>query len=257
MLPGGLSRRRLRRYEQEVLQDNPLAWLRLDEATGASSWADSAPGRNRTAASIGSGGTGSNPTAGEPGLVTQGRAVRCSGKRIALGSVALSVNSFSLELWVTPRAAATGEQVLACLWQPNDETSGSGPWISIDSAGKVRGDIYVRINRDAGLTVSRATSSSALAVGTRYHVVLTSNGSSLALFINGSSAGYGSWNFGTTSSNWITRRNGSTQLNVGGIAATSGYQATDAHIDEVALYASELSSARILAHYNAGIAAAP
>ena len=78
-----------------------------------------------------------------------------------------------------------------------------------------------------------------------YHVVGTYDGSNLRLYFNGSEVG--SALADSTSIGAFTAA-----LNIGR-SPLGGVTGTDCQIDEVAIYGSALSAARVSAHYNAGV----
>ena len=141
--------------------------------------------------------------------------------------------AFSAELWLTPTTVdATGRRIISKEWS---DAAGSQGWYLLHTASRLE---FSRIRNSVWNNASRA----ALTPGTRYHVVVTYDGTTMRLYVNGALAGSG----------------GSTQALVDSPAAFAiGARPTGGSpfvgtIDEPAVYGVALTGAQVQAHYDAG-----
>lgn len=239
-------------YSSTVLADNPYLYWRLGESAGASSVSDSS-GNNRngivkTPANAGLGiatsliasqqddGAFSGPSSSNPGIYTN-----------ESGLNAVVEGALSLECWVQP----SGNNTTGLIWG-NDQIGrlSWGPTNKVTLARCFNGNAQ-----------STSTSIGTISTSSPTHLVATFllSGTTLTanLYINGALDS-------TASSNGVSslgRTDISRYLAVGcsmtNTLTVGSNPSTQTSIDDVAVYSSELSSTRVLAHYNAGSTALP
>lgn len=205
-------------FQQEVLKDNPSAYWEFDELAGTS------------AADLVGANTGTyvnSPTLGATGLAS-GTAVTyaaASSQEATLPGPALSTD-FAEEI-VFKWTAGTA------IFRDNTTAGGTG-WIIYDNSGT----FYVRV---AGTDINTGIPTAQIRDGTRHHVVVGRTGTNTHVYVDGRLV-----KTQTVSSAlpaimpWHVSRNGS-----------AAGQYSDATVDGIALYASEISASRVLAHFNA------
>ncbi len=217
-------------YSAEVLADSPVGYWKLDDASG--SFADSS-GNGNTATASGT------ITYSQSGLITGSTSsvTMATAAHGEFGTIVSSEADVTLELWVKPDGTALTSKTLI-------EAGGNGVGIALETDGS---DQVVAYHADSGTT---ATSTTVLSSGTVYHIALTSDaGVGMRLYINGSeedSSLSGTWGNATgTSGGRFCARDASSAGTVAlGNGVTGDY-------DEVAVYNTALSAARIQAHYDA------
>jgi hypothetical protein len=209
-------------YTQNVLQDAPLAYWRLGEASGT--LADDAIGTRDGTYSGGYTLNQSGALAGDPNtsVLLNGTNAFVRVPQVTLPS------SITLEAWANP-TTYPGDTALVGQW---NGTSGSMLYVTSDLGGRV----YMWIN--GGFISATAPST-----GAWHHYVGTYNGTNAAIYIDGGLAAGPTPLAGplTTAPRFLEM---GTYNNAGG-GKFSG------KIDEVAIYPSALSAARIQAHYAA------
>lgn len=206
-------------YSATILADSPYAFWRATESSGTT-LADSS-GNSRTLTLPGSG-----YTLGLAGAVSDG-----TGKSFSLdGSTGISIGAtiadavlgsanWSVEFWYN---SLNRNQTI---FGGRSATGGSAESVIWDNVN------YLGTPAGGG--------SLTLYTQTWHHVVLTSSG---AVYIDGTAlANSGGWSTGSTSEMYIGAKYNNTDISTGRFA-------------EIALYTTSLSSARVLAHYNAGVA---
>jgi len=218
-------------YTTEVMADSPVAWWRLDEASGTV--ANDATGTNH--------GTYAGATLNQTPLIVSGASVRFSGSSSGIAipdaaNLSFLNTAFSLELWVKTTSTATSALV-------TKEVSGSivPEYLVLMSANGTVNFVVRSTNADTPNVV--ATTPLAVNDGVRHHIVAVFVPSGVAkIYVDGveraSVAHSLTTSFNSTAALYLGRRpNGNYLLG---------------NLDEVAFYASALSAARVLAHYNAG-----
>lgn len=207
-------------YSVEVLADSPSAYLRLNETTGT-----------QAADSTGNGNVGTyvnSPTLGVSGLIATDpadTAMQTGVNQQLTLPYTFANNTFTLELWWKWTAAATADGI----FRDNTSSSLSGYFISVSPTG-----VTTRI---AG--TNRTNTSVNYQDGIRHHFVLTYDGSTATLYIDGSQIDQ--W---TKTSSVLP----ATPLHIG-YNGTNANQYMPGVYDEVALYNSVLTSARVGVHY--------
>lgn len=211
-------------YNDTVLADSPLVYLKLDETSG-STVADS--GSTGGTATVGAG-----VTLNQTGINGGGKAISTAGGTTSYVSKVVSGTPFadkvfSVEWW--QKGGANSKDV------GEYYGSGAGYGVIIDGSGKLKFTIY------GGTTSAALTSTTTVTGSTWHHIVFTANGNSFKLYVDGNLEASSTTNIGTFAP--------SATLYVGSYQST----AAAASYDEFALYDAELSSTRITAHKNAGV----
>jgi hypothetical protein len=260
-------------YPTTVLSFNPLAYWRLDETAAA-------PPLNiiSNSGSLGRAGDGYavlDVTNGEPGIV--GNAIRldnsgstityCGSKVDVPYNPAISRNfPFSIEFWAKPNSLPISDTTGVCpLSSLNNNWFGganrSGWLFYCNNAGRWN----FRLGLTSGYAANVNGTGANATVGTWQHLVVTYDGLTVKLYINGAVVGTQSSDAAATG--WLPNtqsalRIGGTQLtgdlsdapspNVNGaIFGNSGNRGWDGWIDEVAIYPSVLDAATVAAHHDA------
>jgi hypothetical protein len=217
-------------YSAEVLADNPLAYWRFGEAAGPAALDASGSGRDGTYV----GGV----TLGEPGLLAGDSAARFDGMNdeMSAGEIFNFAGSvpFTIELWIKPDDIdSLGALVSKYGWDGSNYFG----WLLTESSNVANG---VRFRR----TGSSLLEGTALVADEFNHVVVTFDGVTQLLFINGVEAG-------SRAGNALVDL-GKDPFRVGRAANWASYAGV---IDEVAIYGTALPPARIEAHRAAALAA--
>jgi hypothetical protein len=210
-------------YVQNVLQDAPLAYWRLGEASGTV--ADDAIGTNDGTYSGGYTLNQSGALVGDPNT-----AVLLNGTTGYVRAPQLSLpTSITLEAWANP-TTYPGDTALAGQW---NGTSGSMLYVTSDFGGRV----YMWVN---GAFISATAPST----GAWHHYVGTYDGTTASIYIDGGLAAGPTALPGPLTSAPRFLEMGT--YNDGGGGRFNG------KIDEVAVYPTALSASRIQAHFAAG-----
>jgi DNA-binding beta-propeller fold protein YncE len=214
-------------YQQVVTADAPAGYWRLDETTGTTA---------AKAAGTANNGTYTNVTLGAAGLIasTSDKAASFSGSssrvQIASSAAVSPTAQVSVEAWIKPTAIpASGSFASVTSKAESYSLQFNGPRLefTIMQSGTRR-----RLQAPAG----------AIAVGGTYHVVGTYDGTTQRLYINGAqsvSAALTGAITANTNGLYIGSWNGSQEF----------FQGT---IDEVAVYTTALTAAKVSNHYVTG-----
>lgn len=231
-------------YSSEVLADSPLFWARLGEASGTTLTDSSGNGRNGIYANA--------MTLNQTGAITDGDKAITPSSASSYGKVTgaswMNVTSWTAEIWVNRGASSSYGYSFTREAGLGQTVASDYIWsIRVNSSGKAEVVIF------KGGSAVFVTGSATLAANTWYHIAATLSGSTLTLYVNGVSAGSNSAG-GTISTSSATDM---VVANVSTTGAGNLSSATPGYIfDEAAFYGTALTSTRLLAHYNAGIAAA-
>ena len=214
-------------YYQTVLQDSPVAYWRMGDSVGTTLNEDSSTYDAPLGGTYTLGATGL--IAGDPDT-----SVNFNGGYAQVGHGSWTTSTMSIEAWVKPTNTTGEQKAISLPFNPSANclevgNSGGGSWV-----GRVRtgGSLWTQ----AGGPVP--------AVGVIYHLVVTTDGSFMNLYVNGTPIGP------------VAVAPGNVEINEGNIhigRVSSFGQNFLGDIDEVAVYLTALSPARVLAHYNAGI----
>ncbi len=224
-------------YRSAVLADGPAAYWRLDEATGSQAADASGHGKSGTYSSTG-------VTRGVAGALT-GDPDTAASFDGASGAVAVTgvgnftgTSAFSAEAWVNPSAfpANVWGRILS---QENNAANAPGWSLYVDSS---TGTLSATRANAAG--ADWVGGSTALPLNKWSHVVLTYDGSTLRLYLNGQPLQTVPSTRGLPTS--------SAALEVAGSFGAG--QFFSGRVDEPAVYSKALSAGQVLAHYNAGSA---
>jgi hypothetical protein len=222
-------------YVDIVSADAPVAYYRLDEASGTTGYDISGQGRT----GVYSGG----PTLGVAGAIsgdTDTAVTFASASSQSLGassnaSLPTGSGALTLECWLKISAAPGARQEALCIGLAG--TANEAAYIAVLSSGKI----------EAGLWTHNVVSGAAISTGVYHHIVMTSAGGSggtITLYVDGVSQGT------TTATGALTY--GTTALTVGAGSGNSLIDYFSGTVDEAAVYATALASGRVTAHYNAG-----
>jgi Concanavalin A-like lectin/glucanases superfamily/Chitobiase/beta-hexosaminidase C-terminal domain len=223
-------------YDATVLADSPVAYFKMSETSGATA-ADSGP-NSFAPGTYGSGATtGNTPIAsglGDSALMTGGLNTFLDIPRNSL--INFTSGDFSIECWVI-LTNNSGNQQFFCFF---------------DGANGYRllllgGPFTVSINNSR--PVSSVTAPSGANLGKPFHVVLTFDSATgtYKIYVNGTlegSSSPGQSNPSLTSG---------TDLFIGNLSPAIANLPWIGSMSNIALYASELSSTRVAAHFAAGI----
>lgn len=215
-------------YLSEVLSDSPVAYYRMNESSGQPQ--DSSGNGNHTTASF-----GTTPTYSVDSLLTSGGvtaiAFNNSAYFTAPDHATLDIGDvFTLECWIQRTVTNVNESIL-------DKGTNSFKWY-ITSTG------VVTLEKSGVLDAIRSTIT--MANTSINHLVVTKNGSTRFVYKNGADV---------TSSSPPTNQtieNNTLELLLG--AQGAGTVLSRSTLDEIAIYPTALTQARIQAHYDTGIA---
>lgn len=215
-------------YADEVLADLPAGYWRLGEPSGATAVDETANGND--------GAYQNTPTLGVTGALTgdADTAVTFNGSDefvTVTDDAALDLgNTFTLEAWIKRAANGTFQAIIQ---------KGSGAYILyFDSDNKV----YVA--RDNVQNLARSTGT--ITDTSWHHIVATKTGSTTKMYVDGADV--------TDAIADSTLVDTADALHIGAAAAVGRFNGS---LDEVAVYPTALSAARVTAHYDAALAVGP
>jgi hypothetical protein len=221
-------------YAQNVLQDSPVAYWPLNETSGAV--ANDLSGNGYSAAYQATPTLGAAPIA--PGLGTS-VALNGTSQYVSIGSVSGSLDTYtgSFEAWFNLPAASNESGWPAII---SSDGSGANP-IAVSAAIQTNGTVDAGYY--SGSAWYQAKSSTAVNTGASFHLVYVNTGTELLLYLNGVLvSSLATTEAAVTVADWYLGFNPSQTSYLNG------------RISNCAIYNTALSAARILAHYNAGIA---
>jgi len=220
-----------RTYSATVLADHPVAYWRMDDATG-STMAD-ASGNANNGRYVGA------YTLGQPSAIAGGAVAfdGQSGAATVVNSPSLQVNMVTIEAWIKKRTDTEYGVYVAKNVAPGGG-AGSG-WFQLLNSHH-NGQLEFRVTSDGAPVV---VSNSTLALNTWYYVVATYDGATAKLYVNGKLDG--------TLKVTAVPKQTSDPLFIG--RRTDGLF-NDATLADVAIYSVALSAERIAAHWQAASA---
>lgn len=231
-------------YADEVLADSPVGHWRLDDSSGTTAVDSSGNGRD---------GLRNGATYNQSGLINDGTCYDFDGSndRVYFNDAAWMDTEFTDKLTVEA-------------WINLDAYPPSGDYSCIVARyqGGLHGRVFLmRVNNDGtvsfivwpnGVDGAGSASTTVCSIGTTYHVVGTYDGAYTNIYVNGSeeapddAGAVGSF-AGETLNMFIGAMNNGTHA-----TADAAMRFFNGRIDEVAIYNTALSPARIAAHYQAG-----
>lgn len=234
---------RLTGYREVVLADTPLAYWKLDEASGTV--AHDASGNDNH-------GTYTNsPTLGVTGLMLDGvgatavRFSRASAETVSIGDLSDfefgGTAPFTVEAWVSlTTGPGSGEfYTVVQKYQPGGSPTRGWEMLAIN------GPQFSFQRRQDGAT-SHIVTSGAVTIGTTYHVVVTYDGTTLTMYLNGAVV--------DTDATAVSLSTGSDPLVIAGQDIDGDFM--NGTIDEVSIYDRALTADEIGEHYAVGTKAA-
>jgi hypothetical protein len=224
-------------YVEEVLADSPASWWRLGESSTSSPAADEMKVQNgtyRTGVTLGLGGAIGKDTNTAASFDGTSGAMYLPGTMFDFGGSP----PFAIEVWVSPGPPTDSSDPLRRIVSHRTTSPYFGWFMAVDNLQRV---VFTRW--DSNATVASVTSTP-LAPGWS-HVVVSADGTTLTLYVDGASVATGAEASITDTV--------ATHLSFG---STSDFTVEwyDGALDEPAIYAHPLAPARVLAHYLAGIA---
>ena len=226
------------RYRDEVLANNPVAYWRLGESSGATA-------QDETANNID--GTYSGPTLGQAGALNGD--ANTSVLFTAPGPQYIDIANFStfttvtVEAWVYRTGAVASRESIVSYKEGDPTNCGFVLGLNEDGVSQYP-RIYVNV--DGGWQF--AEQATAVPVSAWTHLAATYDGTNVLLYRNGTQVA-----ITPTVGNMLQCTQG-TRIGNRAPGGAQNYQ-FPGRIDEVAIYGSALSADRIQTHYQAGIAA--
>ncbi|TAM72483.1 hypothetical protein EPN44_15895 [bacterium] len=228
-------------YAAAVLASKPTAYYRLDETSGSVAHDSSPNALNGT--------IGTSATLGAPGLLqsSSDAAMTFPGIQSTAGIVSVPPNAL-----LRPSALVSIECLLRFASVPRTYavplSYGSDATYAPYDLYFASGHLDAQIDLSSGAIV--LSSPGALQANTTYHVVVTYDGTTMTLYLNGNAVASGT-RTGTIAGYDLTHG-----LAIGDDAGLSdpGYAGT---VDEVAIYGRALSASEVVTHYNATLSSQP
>lgn len=214
-------------YADEVTADSPVHWWRLGEASGT--LYDTAGTNDGTPLNVGYGVTGA--VAGNNAIYLNGSN---TGVSIAVGNCPIGSNARSIEFWYN--GTSTTKQTVFSYGTGGATRQSFG--CALNDGGSPRITLWTWAD-------DKFVTATGLLDGNWHHIVYTyaASASTVKVYMDGSLLG--TMTFGGA------LNTGSTAAVIGGDYVNPGANEVTGNIDEIAVYASELSSTRVQAHYDA------
>lgn len=224
-------------YAATVLADGPTSYWRLGETTGttAADSAGSSPGTIAGGVTLGLPGA----IVGDPDTAMGFDSASRQYIKVSDTAALDFTGDFSVEAWAKPAVLNGVGGAIVHKGGP----SGYSVWqyrLSTTSGNQWRGTVFV------GTTAIQVTAPGTPSTTSWTHLVMTKAGNTLTLYVNGAAVA------STTFSGTVNTSNGNLAIGRTGSSNTDYF---NGQIDEVAVYPTALSAARVLAHYQAGIGA--
>lgn len=213
-------------YSAAVVADNPISYWRLGETSGTVAQDEQSANPGTYAGGF---------TRGVPGVLPGNTATHLDGAsgRVALGAPAsLRPNNFTVEAWFRTSSSAGTQVVYRVRWY--------GMWLKV-SGGRLEGVAYYG---NLGTDYRSVYSPQFVNDGRWHHGVLTKDGASLALFVDGAAVA----SLPMTEATYYSPSN-NTGVAIGRDGDFSGeYFSGD--IDEVAVYNHALTASQVQGHFS-------
>jgi hypothetical protein len=219
-------------YEDAVLADSPLVYLRLNEASGSTSTDSSGNSRTFTIdvpASVTFGATGATSDGDD--------AYQFTGNTTTYANSAswMDQSSFTVEVWYKSSSAASAQWIASRVGSFDSNYS----WSLLLISGTLTG--YINQSQSS-LNAIDVTDTTTTNDGNWHHAAMTYNGTTLTLYRDGTSR--------DTASPSGFQHDPSALMRVGSLLI-AGDKTVCPYLDEYAFYGSALSSTRVSAHYAA------
>jgi hypothetical protein len=224
-------------YSDTVKADNPIAYYRLEETSGATAADSSASGAYSATYNV----AGAYPQLGQPGIDTNSISLSSAAGASGIAGYYADFNPqgpFSFELWARPTSAPTGGDHRCPIGNFGGWGTGGGygsGWYIYQTPNP--GSAFALVSAPTGVWIT-----SSYSLFTWYHLVGTYDGTNFALYVNGALMG--------SAPHATYLANPGNPMGIGQRA--DGYGTWDGNLDEVAIYTNALSLARIQAHYQVG-----
>lgn len=220
-------------YSDEVLADSPLIYLKLQETSGTTATDDSGNSHAGTYAGT--------PALNQTTVMPSGTGsvqLNSTAKRVAVANGSwMNTSAFTAEAWIRLTTAGTSYQNI----MNRDFTSANRGWNLYYTNGKLNAFVSASGNP------SDHFGSTVLTAGNDYHCAMTSDGTTVRLYLNGVLDKTFTVGAGAVSTN---------DLMIGASIAGSFGGGTfnfslNGNVDHAAYYGTALSATRIAAHYAA------
>jgi len=226
-------------YAEEVLADSPLAYWKLDEVSGTAANDSSGNGYDGTYAS--------GYTLLQPALINAGTSVDFDGTASAGvdmdATAALRITGdITIEAWVEADAFVANQHIVSCAGDNTDAEAEN--FLYSMALQNTTGAMYMFSESGAGVNQT-IISTHTITASTVHHLVVVRDATAKTITFFDNGVEYDTIAYADNST-------GGTNAVVC-IADAAGAGEFDGRVDEVAIYNTKLSAARILAHYNAGL----
>lgn len=247
-------------YPDVILADNPAAYHRLEELTGATTALDSSPnGFNGSYIySLDQDGNPDYPQLGLPGIATNSiffRTYTDASSVFHAGDIVIPFNTvlnptksdgirggpFSAECWLRPTTQPNDYKVAVSSFGPygTGTYANASGWNFYQSPGPAS---FWILNMKP-VVFSQATTVP-IVLGQWYYLAATFDGTNAIFYVNGVARGTN-----TAAAGYLANPSADMRISSG---PTTGFDPFDGGIDEVAIYTNALTAAQVLAHYQSG-----
>jgi hypothetical protein len=230
-------------YRGEVLADSPVGYWKLDEAAGTT--------MNDSSGNSYDGTYNNGFTLAQSPLITKGNSVLFdgvagTGATVDGTHIPLQIaGDVTLEAWVNLDGDipfAQNQHIVQCSGT-NSDASANDNFLYSMAIDDLTGAMY--IFTESGLGVNQTVSSTHLITNGTHHIVIVRDATAKTVTFFDNGVEYDTIVYATNA-------DGGSLAKIR-IADSAGAGETDGVVDEVAVYDSQLTNARILAHYNAGV----
>jgi hypothetical protein len=224
-------------YPNAVKAQSPTLYWRFEEPAGSTTVADSS-GNNHT------GTVQRGVTAGVPGVTPGTTAVDVDDAVISLDGPGTAVpTQFAMEAWFKT-TSRTGGRIMGFGDSQSGTSTNYDPFVYLDAGGQL---IFGQWDNMATFTYNGVWGAKAYNDGTWHHVVASSNGSRLEMYIDGVRQGGGKPTSAVAKSTPSWFRVGTDTFGYWPLPPkTAGFTGS---LDDVAVYSTPLTAAQALTHY--------
>jgi hypothetical protein len=219
-----------------VLADNPLGYWRLGESSGTTA-VDGVRGRHGTYAGA--------PTLGAAGALNgdADTSVTFNGSSQYVSvpyDSALNPAQFTVEAWAKPTGGSQYRSLLSSMEDAGGGASWRGYWLGINPSNKWEAEVS-----QSGGPVTALTSPGTVSTSTWTHLCLTYDGTTMTFYVDGVLVGSQTTSYRQVSGVPLA-------IATGLYNGSTASELFPGSVDEVTVYGSALSQARIQAHYLLG-----